>query len=216
MCFPRSTREPPFFISQFTIQRRKIMNAVFEMIERMKVDEKSKELISAAIDKDIVKITKILQTGFNVNAKGDGGWTALRIAAWHGDYAMAEFLINHGAAVDDRNLTGQTALMMAASYGHLHLVQLLLDRGADPNARNLNNSTALIIASFHGHTEIVRELLNSGADAAVQSKQGKTALALAQDMRHEEIIDLLITADLENRHGTSGSLPTGVQSSFAT
>jgi|GEM_PF-1645984 ankyrin repeat protein len=171
------------------------MNAVYEMLERMSIDEKGQALIQAALNKNMDKMKEILALGVDPNIKGPGGWTALRITAWHGDYSMAELVLNHGALVDDQSITGQTALLMASSYGHIRLVKLLLNRGADPNIRNLNNSTALMIACFHGYGDIVKELLRRGAVLAIQNKQGKTAMTFAMEMGHEEIVGLLLEAE---------------------
>ncbi len=45
---------------------------------------------------------------------------------------VVSYLLDRGAAIDDRDDRGRTALMIAAEGGHAGIAQLLLARGADP------------------------------------------------------------------------------------
>ncbi|MBF8270647.1 MAG: hypothetical protein HW386_2356, partial [Gammaproteobacteria bacterium] len=52
--------------------------------------------------------------GADVNAKQQGGWTALQAAAKHGSMELVELLLQHGADPNQPADDGQTALSMAA------------------------------------------------------------------------------------------------------
>ncbi|CAD7701380.1 unnamed protein product [Ostreobium quekettii] len=56
--------------------------------------------------------------------------TPLVWAAKEGHAAVAETLLNHGAAVDLADNVGSTALIFAAQHGHATTAQVLLDNGA--------------------------------------------------------------------------------------
>ncbi len=67
------------------------------------------------------------------NATMPGNFTPLQAAAWNGSLELVEWLLAHGATVDDGyDLNQQSPLMEAAANGHVEVVKLLLDLGADP------------------------------------------------------------------------------------
>jgi ankyrin repeat protein len=62
-----------------------------------------------------------------------GNFTPLQAAAWNGSLELVEWLLAHGATVDDGyDLNQQSPLMAAAANGHVEVAKLLLDNGADP------------------------------------------------------------------------------------
>jgi ankyrin repeat protein len=80
----------------------------------------------------------------------------------------AEWLINHGASVNQKGTfggsthgQGVTALHMAAQYGRLAMVQLLTQKGADPKIKDdLYHGDAEAAANYFGQTG-VRDYLRS-------------------------------------------------------
>ena len=111
---------------------------------------------------------------------------AMLSALVHGEFAAAEALLRHGAALrlpvatatgrikDVSRLlpTGSSeerhiALALACQHGHLEIVRLLLDAGEDPNRYNPvgchSHSTPLHQAALAGHIEVVRLLVDRGA-----------------------------------------------------
>lgn len=79
----------------------------------------------------------------DVNAKNTDGWTALTVAARHGQHAAVEELIARGAAVDLYESTmEQTPLMIAARRGDADTVKLLLTHGANPDLMDIWGKTA--------------------------------------------------------------------------
>jgi hypothetical protein len=112
--------------------------------------------------------------------------SAVQAAALHGELAVVNALIGHGARIDlpvasalgriddarrllasasseDRHL----ALTLAADFGHVQIVRLLLDAGEDPNRYNPvgghSHTTPLHQAAGAGHDEVVRLLVERGA-----------------------------------------------------
>ena len=62
-------------------------------------------------------LTALLKAGAPVNARGDGGVTALMLAAiGTSDIESIQLLVKAGAGLDERTDDGRTALMLAAQY----------------------------------------------------------------------------------------------------
>lgn len=62
-------------------------------------------------------IIKLLQAGANVNATDNSGMTALHYAAWYGNLAAIQFLLDGAADTTLRDKNGQTAADIAAERG---------------------------------------------------------------------------------------------------
>ncbi|KAI1125137.1 ankyrin [Nemania abortiva] len=101
-----------------------------------------------------------------VNTKDRSGWTALHHAAWGGEPANAQRLLESGATIDCLTTNRRwTPLLLAAERGRKRVVQLLLEHKADILARTQNDRTALDLASEGLHKKTVevlmREILNT-------------------------------------------------------
>jgi truncated hemoglobin YjbI len=79
-------------------------------------------------------------------ASGPTRGTALHQAARRGYVAVAEALLDHGAAIDARDAKGQTPLRRAVNCRQLPIVRLLVRRGADPHAADRRGVTPLDVA----------------------------------------------------------------------
>jgi ankyrin repeat protein len=91
------------------------------------------DLIEAAEDGDAAKVENFIKQGADVNAKGEGGGTALMWAAGEGHAEIVKTLIAEGADVNTKSEDGVTALMWAAGAGHAEIVKTLIAKGADVN-----------------------------------------------------------------------------------
>ena len=128
----------------------------------------ARQIIEAAGSGDTGLIDAFLREGVDVNARLNGGETALLRAAANGQHDAVRFLLAKGAEVDARPANGMTALIRAAFFGHAAAVSALLDAGADTTAADHLGSTALQWALAKGHTEIA-ELLRSTHHPAPQN-----------------------------------------------
>jgi ankyrin repeat protein len=73
-----------------------------------------------------------------------GNFTPLQAAAWNGSLELVEWLLAHGATVDDGyDLNQQSPLMEAAANGHVEVVKLLLNLGADPALADAGGNRAV-------------------------------------------------------------------------
>jgi ankyrin repeat protein len=86
------------------------------------------------------------------------GWTPLHYACTNGNYDIALFLLDKGAAVDALSPNETTPLMMAIRAGNIQLARLLLDRGADIRLRNQQGYSAIDAAELFNQEEIQKGL----------------------------------------------------------
>lgn len=121
------------------------------------------------------------------------GWTPLHLAAFFGQKATAEALLELGADVTARSANGMhnQPLHAAAAGRHTEVCALLLTHGADVNATQQAGYTALHSAAAGGDLDLVRLLLAHEAKAGARSEKGETAADMARDRGHTAVADLL-------------------------
>jgi ankyrin repeat protein len=107
--------------------------------------------------------------------------TALVWAARDGAADAIAFLVERGAAVDERDRGGNrwTPLQHAVHKEQTGAVQALLEQGADPNAAGPVGATPLFMAADGADPTMVEQLLDAGADPRAPGPGGRTALTQA-------------------------------------
>jgi len=130
------------------------------LVQRLGEDPKDRQGEPLAEKAKVFGYTDMLSFLFGHQA---GMQIALDVAVLDNQIEVVTFLLDRGAAVDQRDEFGQTPLITAASCGHEAMVRLLLDQGADVNARNDEGDSALGKAQEKQHAGIVRMLQEAGA-----------------------------------------------------
>ncbi|MGA3070514.1 MAG: ankyrin repeat domain-containing protein [Terracidiphilus sp.] len=123
------------------------------------------DLINAAKSGDLPRVTTLLASGINVDAKSSKGATALFVASYYGHLDVVQALLAKGADVNARS-NGATALYIASQEGQLEVVQALLAKGADVTAKLSDGRTALDAAKGGGHVEVRAILEKPFAEAS--------------------------------------------------
>jgi hypothetical protein len=141
------------------------------------------ELIRAAEDGDARGVESLLASGADVNARTQGGETALMRAAARGHAEVISLLLERGAEPDARRRDQWTALMLAAFFGRAEAARALLGGGADVTAADRNGSTALGWAVSRGHVEAARLLKEAESDAERQRRARAAGLTAAAPAR---------------------------------
>lgn len=114
-------------------------------------------------------------------------------AAFLGDLALVESLVNQGADITSREGHFESAFGVAAFRGHMQVVEFFLKRGLSPNLQGTTFGSILQIAVAGGHIAVVRRLLEAGAD--VNARGGVTwdcALTAAVSKQFIDIVKLLL------------------------
>lgn len=132
-----------------------------------------------ALRENAMGVFKVLLAapGIDVELRANNGNTALMMAAYKGNIAAVQALLDQGARV---NQAGWTPLHYAAAGGDADIVRLLARHRAELDARTPAMLTALMVAAREGKEDAVAALLDSGADPALKSGEGLTAADMAE------------------------------------
>lgn len=80
------------------------------------------ELIEAAVNGNIIKVTNLLTQGADVNVKDSNGLTALMMASMEGHSKIVNIFLANGADVNSKNNDDVTVLMAASLKGSSRLL----------------------------------------------------------------------------------------------
>jgi len=185
-------------------------------------------LADAAVDGDldlvISVVTKHPEKVNDIDVEGGMGMAALHYAAERGHVEIAEYLLEHGADINQQSRSGRnslyiegaTALSLACKHDdNFPMVEMLLLAGADPTIATDGGFTPLMRASQSPNsTTIVKLLLNHRQGKTTvnyQCNQLGTALNLACDQGHVESVRILLEAGADIHLGKSdGTTPLAV------
>lgn len=149
--------------------------------------------------------------------------------------ALAETLLDYGAALDGPGSKWQSSLITALAFGYLPTAQALARRGAVvdyvaaaaglgllvetarllPASDSLGRQIALALAAQHGHVEVVRLLLEAGEDPNRYNPDGfhshSTPLHQAVWADQADVVRLLVErgARMDIRDTTHHATPLG-------
>lgn len=117
-------------------------------------------------------------------------------AAYTGNLAKIQEMLNSGVDINATDEYGNTALMYAISEVHIKIAKLLIEKGIDVNAENSHGKTALGEAFRCGFDDIIKLLIEKGVDVnaklVVGQERGQTALSEASSRGYVDIVKLLI------------------------
>ena len=119
---------------------------------------------------DLATLTRLIQTGADIDAKDQHGQTGLMVAAHDGRVDLVRLLLGHGAELDHTAKFHLSALMLAVINGHTEIVGALVEAGAD---RSIRGSGA---PGFHEKTAL---------DLAVDQQRPDLVSALQADLSAE-------------------------------
>jgi uncharacterized protein len=175
-----------------------IMQAVYhrraELLTLLLAGQPALDIFEASVLGRTDRVTELLrQDPKLVSAWSSDGFTPLHLAAFFGQEAVANLLLQHGGDVQpaSRNPMQVTTLHAAAAGRNLPLVRILLEHGAKPNARQQKGYTPLHSAANNGDKAMVELLLASGADRTLANDDGKTPAQIAKDAGHPEVAAML-------------------------
>lgn len=161
-------------------------------------DETNETPLHLAVEKDNIQITRLLlENGAKVDAsyknykKFDTAlFSALEIAAEHGNKDIVKLLCDFGADAHSKMNTGR-ALNLAAGRGHKEIVNFFLDRKALYDSTIFDDS--LRVTASSGQIEIVKALMDSGSDVNTKARGTKfTPLLKAVSKNCKEMVEYLL------------------------
>lgn len=108
------------------------------------------------------------------------------------DTNRIDYLLQHGADINAKDVEGMTSLMHAVKSSDLTLINGLLEYGADPNLQDNDGWTAAMHAVRQNDGKVMRLLAKFQANFDLLNDQGFSALGLAvQDNRSNVAVAML-------------------------
>ncbi len=140
-------------------------------------------LMTAVALSDAPRVSALLASGADPDAKDTNGIRAIHYAAGEPDPAILRTLIVGGADVNAKGRTGKTPVMEAARLGMIQNVKILADAGADLDARDELDRNVVMFGAMakQSSLDIVKYLLENGAPDFTFTSKGDTPLFLAID-----------------------------------
>ncbi len=162
-----------------------------------------KSFFKAVRENDLPGVKRALEKGADVNARTDGGRTALILVAGNERATgLMSFLLEHGAQVNAVDASGQSALDSLRGYAEHRNKRLLEAKGASPDARRLNE--ALREGVEKQEAEVVATLLKKKADPNhVGEYKSRSVLMVAAEKGNPEIVNYLLASGANPNVGTS-------------
>jgi len=177
-----------------------LSNAINKTVLEILQKEAGSPLQRASMAGDLDAVRELIRQGHDVNARGEGGWTALLSSSAQGYPKLMKFLLDSGANPDISNVLGITPLIYGARYGNIEVVKMLIDYGAGLNLQDTYGNTALMKATECGNIKIVDILIEAGADISVTNLNKKNALNIAYELGQGKIAKKLRNADNKRYH----------------
>jgi ankyrin repeat protein len=148
-------------------------------------------IFEAAATGQTARVRELLATSPSlVNAYAPDGFHPLGLAAFFGNKATVEALLQAGADVNQQSRESMkvSALHSSAAARRPDIAAMLLAKGADPNLRNEAGVTVLHEVAITGQTDLAEMLLKHGGDINARDNSGKTPLSHAIDSKKDAMV----------------------------
>ncbi|WP_115529407.1 MULTISPECIES: ankyrin repeat domain-containing protein [Xanthomonas] len=123
-------------------------------------------------------LAEFIRSHYDLNARDEKGYTALILAAYHGQRPAVEQLLSAGADPCAQDKRGNTALMGAIFKGELGIAKRLMQADCAPDQRNNAGQTAAMYAALFQRTDVLKDLATKGADLSLKDGQGNDVTKL--------------------------------------
>ncbi|OLF52093.1 ankyrin repeat domain-containing protein [Pseudomonas chlororaphis] len=133
---------------------------------------------------DVEMLDTFIEAGYALDTQDEKGYTALILAAYHGQGPAVERLLAAGADACAQDKRGNTALMGAIFKGEVTIARRLLATDCNPDQRNGAGQTAAMYAGLFKRVELLDVLARKGADLNAEDPLGNSATRLASGEIH--------------------------------
>jgi len=145
---------------------------------------------------DVVRYLLHRFPALDADAENRQGRTALMQAAKHGQMAVMDLLVAHGASPTKLMRDGSSLLDWAVMGGHTDIIDRVLGfPGIDRHHCNTFGCTAIHWCAASGNVEVARHLYKQGFDFAAINKARHSALDTAAWKGHRDMLTWLLLAD---------------------
>lgn len=143
------------------------------------------------------------------------GLTPLIVAAWVGDQAAIELLIDAGAQLDGLATQGHSALALAVQQGHHAAARTLIERGALFEGIGHVEWDVPALVAEHGDAALMELLLARGLDPAALLRNRSTPLIVSAGKGRQDIVDVLLRSGRIDVNATDPSGRTAFAEAMA-
>jgi ankyrin repeat protein len=110
-------------------------------------------------NRSVTEIQKIINSGANVNAINDIGFTPLHIAVVYDRPEIVKLLLKNGANIDAVTKNKEnTSLHLAITMNNSNMVRILIQKGADVTLKTADGTTPLQLALEKGNRDIIQAI----------------------------------------------------------
>lgn len=181
-------------IARFLLERKADINlqnnhgnTALHLLSKRNSNNEDKEQQQSTLDLvNLLLAKKALVEQRNANSS-----TPLHLAIKHGQNAVAQQLLAHGADINAANTRGETLLHLAVKKGNEQRVKQLLEQGATIAARDNEGNQALHYAVRQQKTAMISVLLQAGADVQSANYARQTPMVMALKQGDEAVLVLL-------------------------
>ena len=119
---------------------------------------------NAAIENNVSKLNKLLNSGNNPNQKDNSGYTAMHYAARAGNNDILNILLSHGADPNIETSGGATPLHRAGYMGNLEGMEILIKNKARVDICDSDGKSVLHKCAEQGNLQCAKLVLNNCGD----------------------------------------------------
>lgn len=112
---------------------------------------------AAARTGDITVLEHFLDAGFPIDQRNSQTYTALMVAAYNGQEAATDFLLEHSANACLQDKRGNTAMMGAVIKAEFNIVKRLYAKECDANLTNNAGMTLTEFARYWGQSGALQQ-----------------------------------------------------------
>ncbi|XP_048249071.1 serine/threonine-protein phosphatase 6 regulatory ankyrin repeat subunit B-like isoform X2 [Haliotis rufescens] len=182
-------------------------NILLKMKANLKLnDDTNNNLLHLACHGGNVSIVEILLRKFEINSRGNNGWTPVMFAAASGEESVFNLLVSQGADITLRDGYNNSVFHLASIGGNISIVKYLLPSTAI-DCRGNHGRTALMIATLLAKPTLFRLLLSKKANMTLIDDHNDTLLHLACQGGNYSIVKYLLTKYDINTSGRHGRTP---------
>ncbi|XP_046559090.1 ankyrin-3-like [Haliotis rubra] len=134
-------------------------------------------------------IVEALLPLFDINCRGEVGFTPAMIAALYGKKDVFDLLVSKGADLTIRNDNNDTILHVACRGGNSPIVEDLLPL-FDINCRGQVGFTPAMTSALYGKKDVFDQLVSKGADLTIRNDNNDTILHVACRGENNPIVEL--------------------------
>ena len=147
------------------------------------------QYLLAIFQNDLPTLTKLIESGADVESLDKSGRTPLTNAAIEDNIPFARLLLERGAKINAQDQLGWTPLHFSASGYQKEMTEFLLTNGAKIDVQDSYGTTPLFRAVFEsrGRGEIIELLRKHGADPHCANNNGVTPVSLAKSIGNYDV-----------------------------